>query len=143
MQCNSSPWSNHAYCPGDAIDADPCGGSTDDGLLPLALGYIKAKVNDSSLECPRPTPTLALNRTSSVPTVTSIISSNQTVCTLPSCPSSARAKAGIEAGVGVPLGAAVAAFLVWALRERRLRKRVETAQWFRNQDIGGIASTMK
>lgn len=56
-----------------------------------------------------------------------------------SCPSSTGAKAGIGAGIGVPLAACAAGAILWAIRERRLRKRAERGPVSDMQDLGGMA----
>ncbi|CAL8578547.1 hypothetical protein XPA_004318 [Xanthoria parietina] len=128
--CQQGKWSGYSYCMGDEY---PCEDNADTGLVKLARGWLNEARNqsisnssDSKPAGPKETCPGAL---SSPPR---------------SCPSASRAQAGIGAGVGVPLAAAFAGALLWAFRERKLRRRAETGQLSGYpQDLGGIANTEK
>lgn len=135
--CYDGLWMDHNYCTGDG---NLCDHETDDGLVQLASGRLQDARCNNVKGGPQPAPTAATNSTTMV---TPANSSSQATSPQASCSSSVGAKVGIGAGVGVPLAAAAAGAILWALRERRLRKRAETSQALYTSDIGGIAGSMK
>ncbi|KAL8676609.1 MAG: hypothetical protein Q9186_006894 [Xanthomendoza sp. 1 TL-2023] len=136
--CQQGMWKDYSYCVGDEY---PCEANTDTGLVQLARGWLNEARNQSSNTGVAPNSTAVVETSSPVTGTPAAID--------PACPtapksSNSRAQAGIGAGVGVPLALALGGAMVWALRERNLRRRAEAGHSsYYPPDVGGIANMEK
>ncbi|KAI4163196.1 MAG: hypothetical protein LQ342_003129 [Letrouitia transgressa] len=112
-------------------DVDPegqCNGTVVGAFVDLAPGYL-ADIRNASRASATASPPLAAQETVSVTTTVTPTSKITPIPAAPPapipCPSETGEKAAIGAGIGVPLAAALTAALLWAIWERRLRKKAQ------------------